>query len=99
MTKEKIEEYLLKTKFEDVGNLVEDYFLELAGKVSTLKITLSPNYNYIEDSAIKFDIDSFYLDNAERIKELLAEDIDMFNTAYEDLANFLRGKEAKWENI
>lgn len=97
MTKEKIEEYLLKTKFEDVGNLAEDYFLELTGKLSTLKINLSFGYNYIESSSIKLDIDSFYLDNAEAIKKLLGEDVDMFNLAYEDLANFL--KEKIWENI
>ena len=92
ITKTKIEEYLLKTNFVDVGNLVDDYFLELTGKVSTLKINLSFGYNYIESSSIKLDIDNFYLDNAERIKELLAEDVDMFNVAYEDLANFLKEK-------
>lgn len=92
MTKEKIEEYLLKTKFEDVGNLAEDYFLELTGKLSTLKINLSFGYNYIESSSIKLDIDSFYLDNAEAIKKLLGEDVDTFNLAYEDLANFLKEK-------
>jgi len=88
MEKEKFEDYLLKTELSYRG--VGDYQLELNGKISTLILCVSFGYTYIESEEIEFDITSFNLDNAETIKELLDEDIDRFNSAYENLAKFLK---------
>lgn len=87
MEKEKFEDYLLKTDLSYKGG---DYELELNGRVSTLTLNISFGYTYIESEEIKLDITYFNLDNAESIKELLAEDIDRFNSAYENLAKFLK---------